>query len=355
MMHGDIEGLMVAPTAAIREAVERINAGRAGIALVVGPGRELVGTLTDGDIRRAVLAGMGLEEPVSRILDRKGGSLPVTAAEGTTRAELIEKMRECGVLQLPIVNSQGVVVDLALVKDFLHGGALPLQAVVMAGGFGKRLMPLTESTPKPMLPVGDKPLLEHIVGQLQASGIHRVKLTTHFNPETIRAHFGDGQEFGLDIGYVNEEEPLGTAGALGLIEGGDEEPVLLMNGDILTQVDFRALLAFHREHEAELTVGVRQYDFHVPYGVLQCEGERVLGIQEKPRFNFLVNAGIYLVGPSARRLIEPGRRFDMTQLIEAVAERGGRVVAFPIVEYWLDIGQLADYQKAQEDIRKWKD
>ena len=355
MMHGDIAALMVGRDASIREAVERINLGRAGIALVVGPKRELLGTLTDGDIRRAVLAGMQLAEPVSKILEAKGSQNPVTANRGASLVDLMQTMRDKGVLQLPIVDEHGVVVDLALMKDFLQVETLPLQAVVMAGGFGKRLMPLTESTPKPMLPVGDKPLLEHIVSQLQASGIHRVKLTTHFNPETIKAHFGNGEEFGLDIGYVNEDEPLGTAGALGLLEGGLEEPILLMNGDILTQVDFRAMLAFHREHKAELTVAVRQYDFKVPYGVLQCDGERVLGVQEKPRFHFLVNAGIYLVEPTARRLIEPRRRFDMTELIEVVAARGGRVVAFPIVEYWLDIGQPADYQKAQEDIRKWKE
>jgi dTDP-glucose pyrophosphorylase/CBS domain-containing protein len=353
MLHGNLESVLIGPTASIRDAAACINASSAGIALVVDADRRLLGTLTDGDIRRAVLAGIDLALPVHSLLEACARPAPVTAPAGTRRAELLALMKERSVWQIPLVDPAGRVTDVAAMKDLVREGVVPLQAVIMAGGFGTRLMPLTTDVPKPMLHVGDKPILEHIVAQLQQSGIHKVKLTTHYKPEAIREHFGDGSGFGIDIDYVNEDEPLGTAGALGLVETSDDAPVLLMNGDILTRVDFQAMLAFHREHDAELTVGVRQYDVRVPYGVVQCEGETVLGIEEKPMLNFFVNAGIYLLEPSAQRLIPQGQRCDMTDLIETLTNQGRRVVAFPIVEYWLDVGRPEDYAQAQQDIQSW--
>ena len=262
-------------------------------------------------------------------------------------------MNERGIRQIPLLGERGCVVDIALMQELVNISELPLKAVVMAGGFGKRLLPLTEDTPKPMLPVGDKPILELIVNQLQDSGIRKVHVTTHYKPEIIRQHFGTGERFGLDIQYVNENQPMGTAGALGNIEKSDET-MLVLNGDILTRVDFRAMLAFHREQKAELTVAVRKYDFQVPYGVIQCDGAHVLGVDEKPTYNFFVNAGIYLLEPSAHRSIPLEQRFDMTDLIETLAGAKRRVAAFPVVEYWMDIGRQNDYMQAQEDIKLWE-
>jgi len=224
--------------------------------------------------------------------------------------------------------------------------------VIMAGGFGQRLRPLTEKLPKPMLPVGEKPVMELIIDQLRNAGIQKVNVTTHFKPDKIRDYFGDGRAFGVDLTYVSEESPLGTAGALSLI-GEKNEPLLVINGDILTQVDFRTMLAFHREHGAEITVGVRQYDLQVPYGVIESDGTTVTGLHEKPMLNFFVNAGIYFLEPSVHELIPQGEHFDMTELINALLAKGRPVASFPIVEYWLDIGQHADYAKAQEDIQIW--
>lgn len=353
MMYGDINAVLIPPDASIRDAAACINANRTGIALVTDPDGKLSCALTDGDIRRGVLAGVDLSQSVQVLLSHRTLAAPISAKIGTSRAELLHLMKEQGILQVPLLDEAGRVVDLALMKDFVREGLLPLEAVVMAGGFGTRLHPLTHDTPKPMLRVGEKPLLEHIVGQLQTSGIRSVKLTTHYKPDAISSHFGNGSEFGLDISYVNEVEPLGTAGALGLAETSKNEPVLLINGDILTQVDFRAMLEFHRSRGAELTVGVRQFEFKVPYGVLHCDGEQVRRIEEKPLTNYLVNAGIYLIEPSAQELIPAGRRFDMTDLISELAARGRQVVAFPIFEYWLDIGRPEDYTKAQEDIQTW--
>ena len=350
-----LETYLISREATIRETLACINKSE-GIALVVDPDHHLNGTVTDGDVRRAVLAGVSFEAPVQKLLDQRGKTpyqKPVTARTGTPAGELLHVMNERGIRQIPLLDESGRVVDIALLQELVKSYELPLKAVIMAGGFGKRLLPLTEEVPKPMLPVGDKPILELIVNQLQNSGIRKVQMTTHYKPEVIKQHFGAGEKFGLEIQYVNEDQPLGTAGALGSLEKSDE-PMLVLNGDILTQVDFRAMLAFHHENQAELTVAVRKYDFQVPYGVIQCDGAQVRGVDEKPTYNFFVNAGIYLLEPSAHRSIPSAQRFDMTDLIEKLTVEGRRVVAFPVVEYWMDIGRQNDYIQAQEDIKRWE-
>ncbi len=354
-MNLPLETYLVSSTATIRETLGRINASK-GLALVVTPDRRLIGTVTDGDVRRAVLSGIRLEAPVQDLFalrDRELYPTPVTAPSGTSSAELLAIMNDRAVRHIPLLNETGEVVDVAAMEGVVKELDLPINAVVMAGGFGARLQPLTEHLPKPMLPVGGRPILETIVRQLQESGVGRVQVTTHYKPEAIEAHFGDGRSFGLDIQYVNEDQPLGTAGALSLIEP-TEQPTLLINGDILTQVDFRTMLAFHREHGAELTVAVRQYDVRVPYGVIECDGARVRKVEEKPMVNFLVNAGIYLLEPAAHRSIPKGVRSNMTDLIEQLIAQSRTVAAFPIIEYWLDVGQHGDYAQAQEDIKLWE-
>jgi len=219
----------------------------------------------------------------------------------------------------------------------------------MAGGLGTRLRPLTEDLPKPMLLVGGKPLIERVIEQLWLAGIRRVNLTTHYKPEKIIEHFGDGSTFGIELNYVNEEHPLGTGGALGLMPM-PSQPLLVINGDILTQVNFRAMHAFHQEQKADLTVAVRRYEIQVPYGVIECEGARVRRLQEKPQVGFLVNAGIYLLEPSVYQFIPQNTSFNMTDLIQWLLDAGRTVVSFPVHEYWLDIGQPADYAQAQSDV-----
>ena len=292
------------------------------------------------------------------LLDRRDKKVfirepPVGATLPNSPSRLLRLMNERGIRQVPLLDESGRVVDIALLQDLIKEYEVPLKTVVMAGGFGTRLRPLTDELPKPMLPVGDKPVLELILSQLHDAGISKVQLTTHYKPEAIKQHFGDGTKFGVEIQYINEDQPLGTAGALGAVAV-SEEPMLVLNGDVLTQVDFRAMVAFHREHAAELTVGVRQYDFQVPYGVIQCDGPQVRGIEEKPTLNFFVNAGIYLLEPSAHRSIPAAQKFDMTDLIEKLKVEGRNVVAFPIVEYWMDIGRHVDYEQAQEDVKQWK-
>lgn len=352
MLRGPIDDLFIPLNATIRAALFCIDRGGMGIALIVDEQHCLVGTVSDGDIRRAMLSSLDLDTPVTVLLERKKDgqySKPITARAGTAREELLLLMRKFVLREIPLLDEQDRVVDLIGLDDLVPAEPLSLHAVIMAGGFGSRLRPLTEDMPKPMLPVGGRPLMEVLLEQLRDSGIRNVSVTTHFRPEKISDYFGDGKKFGVDLNYVNEEHPLGTGGALGLIPK-PSEPLLVINGDVLTQVDFRAMYMFHQEYKADLTLAVRQYDFEVPYGVIECDGVRVKGIQEKPSFNFFVNAGIYLLQPGVFQYIPSGKHFNMTDLIQWLMDAGRNIVSFPVREYWLDIGQHADYAKAQQDV-----
>jgi NDP-sugar pyrophosphorylase family protein len=248
---------------------------------------------------------------------------------------------------LPVVI-EGRPVGLILRADLMEMDELPLKAVIMAGGFGTRMQPHTNDMPKPMLPVGGKPMLEHIVGQLRDSGVKQMQITTHYKAEMIHDHFGDGSSHGVKVDYVNEDCPLGTAGALGLLKL-QQSPFLVMNGDIVTKLDFRKMLDFHKEHKAEMTVAVRQYEMSVPFGVVETQGVNITKITEKPATAFLVNAGIYLLEPKIIEIIPAGQKLDMTDLIDISLAQGLRVVSFPIVEYWLDVGTPMDYERANEE------
>jgi dTDP-glucose pyrophosphorylase/CBS domain-containing protein len=355
-MNDKLVDVLIEQDRLLRDAITALNRNWRGIVLVVDDEQRLLGTITDGDIRRAILAGKGLESPVLELLAQRVDSpypKPITARLGTDSAELLHLMKDNLVQQLPLLDDGDRVVDLVTMGDLLPDADLPIKAVIMAGGFGTRLSPLTDDTPKPMLPIGDRPLMEYTIEQLKKAGINNLNITTHYLTDKISEHFGDGSDFGVEINYVKEEHPLGTAGALGLMPPSDE-PLLVINGDILTRVDFRALLDFHHKHEAALTVGVRQYEMEVPFGVLDCEGPNVTRLSEKPRHRFLVNAGVYLLDASVHSYIPRQEFFNMTDLIDLLLENGRKVVSFPILEYWLDIGQPTDYKKAQEDAQNGK-
>lgn len=354
MLRSNLSEICLATDCNIRDAIAAIDRGRVGIALITRADGSLVGTVTDGDVRRAMLDNVSLDSVVTILLDRKSARyrVPVTAPITTERPALLRMMHEHRVHQIPLTDPTDPcerLVGLASLND-LMGEELPLRAVVMAGGFGERLRPLTADIPKPMLPVGDRPLLERTIGNLRDAGIRRVHVTTHYLPEKITDHFGDGAAFGVSLTYVSEERPLGTGGALSLMERPDE-PFLVVNGDILTRVDYRAMLNYHREHHASLTVAVREFIMKVPYGVVDSEDGCVRGLREKPEMRFLVNAGIYLLEPAVYEFIERDKRFDMTDLITRLLEEGRTVSSFLIHEYWRDIGKHEDYEQAQEDVK----
>jgi dTDP-glucose pyrophosphorylase len=347
-----VTNLAVGPTCSVREVMEQIDRSGKGIALVLDESQRLLGTVTDGDIRRAILTGIDLDTSVEQLLgQREDRSGPLTAPIGTSDSTLLHLMNESGVRQIPLIDENDRVVDVTLLSDLVKEFELPIRAIVMAGGLGTRLRPLTDTLPKPMLPIGSRPLLELIVEGLKESGIRRLNVATHYKGEIISEHFKDGQDFGVEITYVKEDQPLGTVGALSLLED-SEDPLLVINGDILTRVDFREMLNFHREHKADLTIAVRQYEFDVPYGVVESDGVFVKGISEKPTVRQFINAGIYLLNPSVRRLVPNQQQYDMPDLIHRILSEGRQVVCFPVREYWLDIGIEDHYLQAQADVEK---
>lgn len=341
-----LDSVVISPTASIVEAIAQLDKAGTGALVLCSNERKLYGFLTDGDIRRAVLRGVPLESPCENIASRN----PVTTQVTISAANALHLMNHHDINHLPVVDAGDNVVDFLLRRDIVREDQLILSAVVMAGGYGKRLLPLTEQVPKPMLPVGDRPLLERTIAQLRRSGIQEVNLITHYLPECIEQHFGDGGSFGVRLNYLKEDHPLGTAGGLRLMKKATD-PFLVMNGDILTGLPFQEMLAYHRKNGAEVTVGVRKSEVQVPFGVLECEDVRITQITEKPSLTFLINAGIYLLEPSVCDYIPKGQRFDMTDLIQKLLDSRRRVVCFPIMEYWLDVGQHEQYRQAQEDVR----
>ncbi len=341
----------------IREALSCIDrSARISIALIIDENGRLLNTITDGDIRRGILSGLSLNDPVSELLPIKARTphpVPLVAPAGTAPEDLLELMQANAVRQIPLLDTDGHVVDIVILNDLLPQPNSPLGAVVMAGGLGIRLRPLTDNTPKPMLSVGGRPLMELTLERFAQAGIQNVHISTNYHADKIIEHFGDGRAFGVDLKYINEDRPLGTAGALSLMDP-PQSTVLVINGDILTQVDFGAMLAYHQEQQADLTIGVRQYRFQVPYGVIECDGPSVRLLKEKPELDFLVNAGIYLLEPSVYSYIPKGKLFDMTDLIQCLLDAKRCVASFPIIEYWLDIGKPADYEQAQDDARNGK-
>jgi len=365
----ELKKYLVSPDATVRELMQIIGRNARGIALVADMDQVLETTLTDGDVRRSLLDGVRMEDDIKTLMAHKSsrtGLNPIVVPLEMPDDECLSLMHERSIRQLPVVDFAGRVVDLVFRDELLGKKALRLSyisdtdegapakmtrdayGVIMAGGFGTRLRPLTDHLPKPMLPIDGRPLLEVIIERFERAGIRRLFLSTYYKREVIEDHFKDGAKFNVQIDYLHEDFPLGTAGALELM-GQIDRPLVMTNGDLLTKVCWNALLDFHCEHGALLTVGVRQYDIKVPFGVMNTEGPVVLSVDEKPTIDFLVNAGVYVLSPEAHAMIPSGKRYDMTDLIEDVIQSGGKVAAFPIVEYWLDIGQMADYEKAQKE------
>ncbi|HKW59001.1 MAG TPA: nucleotidyltransferase family protein [Candidatus Dormibacteraeota bacterium] len=344
-----LDGVLIGPDETLHEALRRVDLGGEGIVLVVDPGRKLLGTITDGDLRRATLTGMDMDTvKVESLVNKRE---PITAPVAASAAELMKLMKKHGVRHIPLLDGEGRVEELALLRELALEDELPLTAVVMAGGFGTRMRPLTESVPKPMLPVGDRPVMEHVLEQLQKVGISHISITTHYKPEAIIEHFGDGRRFGVEIDYVNEAEPLGTAGALGMLKA-PTGPLLVINGDVLTQVNFRSMLSYHVDNHADMTVGVRRFELQVPYGVVEMDESHVTRLDEKPTYRFFINAGVYLIEPVVLTHIKRPERLDATELIDRLIDADKKVVGFPIHEYWLDIGRPDDYARANKE---WTD
>lgn len=339
--------LALQPSDSLRDAVALINREAVQIALVTDDANRLLGTITDGDIRRALLRGETLETPVRQIMRRQFRFLPATATPG----EAFAMMRQQSLHQIPALDDQGRVIRLFLLEDLIKPKTLANPVVIMAGGEGKRLRPLTKACPKPMLRIGGRPLLEIILEQCIEAGFKDFYLAVNYLKEQIQDHFQDGAGWQVKIEYLEENKPMGTAGALKLLPCLPVAPLLVLNGDVLTRVDYSRLLRFHAEQEAAATMCVREHTTQIPYGVVRLNDLRVLTLEEKPVLSHYVNAGIYLLDPSLLELVPNDSFFDMPQLLEKAVQREHCVSAFPIHEYWLDVGLPETLERAHGEWR----
>lgn len=329
--------------ATIYAAISAINESDLRIALVVDAQQKLVGTVTDGDVRRAILRGLGTDAPVEQAMNAD----PIVIRGPADRPRALQAMRENICRQVPVLDETGRIVAIETLDGVLDTGGRDNPVFILAGGRGRRLAPLTDTIPKPMLQVGGKPILETIVERLVHSRFHRIIISLNYRGDMIRDHFGDGAAFGAEISYVTEKAPLGTAGPLSLLETPPDAPMIVMNADILTTVDLSALIEFHDSHGAAGTMCVTDHVYQVPFGVVETDGEhRITGLAEKPVQRFLVSAGIYALSPEAVALAPAGRFFDMPDLFAALLEHEMETAAFPIMENWIDIGRPDDFERA---------
>jgi dTDP-glucose pyrophosphorylase len=341
------ESVLIAPQTPLSEAIALMDREGLRIALVVDGQRRLLGTLTDGDVRRALLREFPLQHPASEAMCRT----PRVARENWERAEILALLEQHELLHAPVLDPEGRVVGLETLHGLLQRRRFDNPVFLMAGGFGTRLKPLTDDCPKPLVPVGGKPILELILDRFVEAGFHRFFVSTHYMSEKIREHFGDGSRWGVSIGYVHEDRPLGTGGALGLLPPeATELPLVMMNADLLTHLDFTRLVEYHNGHPAAATVCVTEYTHRVPYGVVRSHQGKLQSIEEKPLQRSFVSAGIYVLSPSLVRSMQPAVRMDMPSLLQSLVEKGETVNVFPIHEYWLDIGRMDDLQRARDEL-----
>lgn len=330
-------------------AVRAIEDSRRRIVVVVDDDGCLLGTLTDGDVRRCLLDGGSLETPVSRAMN----SHPITASVGSPASYMLDLMRSGNIMALPLVDNGGRfqrLIHLTDLDDVVAEAAKASAfefAVIMAGGEGTRLRPLTDNIPKPMVDIGGIPLLERQIQRLAKTGLRRAYLSVNYLGHMIENHFGDGLGFEIEIRYLREKEKLGTAGALSLLPEVPQRAIIVMNGDILTNFDLNSLYAFHQAHGAHITIAAVDYRVNIPYGVIQAAGPFVQRLEEKPSQRFFCNAGIYAVSPQALELLYDVRHCNMTDVVEACLARSYLVAVFPVHEYWSDIGTPDDLEKAR--------
>ena len=338
---------LITENASVEEAVRCLNAVALQIALVVDGQERLVGTITDGDIRRGLLAGLTLQSPLESIVYRN----PLVVPPGMRRDLIADLMRANRIHQLPVVDESRRVVGLHL-WDEMPGVQQSLEnvMVIMAGGFGTRLKPHTLSCPKPLLPVAGKPILEHIIERAKGSGFSRFVVSVHYLGHMIEEHFGDGSRLGVGIRYLREDTPLGTAGALQLIEPRPHRPFVVTNGDVLTDIHYGELLDFHIRGRAGATMAVRMFEWQHPFGVVHTSGISITGFEEKPVYRSHVNAGVYVLEPQALDLLPRGEPCDMPVLFEALRQDGKHTIVYPMHEPWLDVGRPTDYDRASSAV-----
>lgn len=328
--------------ATVKDVLGELDDSGAQIALIVNTENKLLGTVTDGDVRRALLSGCSLKSLAVEVMNKSF----YCVSEDLSDREAIKLMRTRSLRHIPIVDNNGVLLEIKLLDNLIKPTSLPNAVVIMAGGMGKRLMPLTEKCPKPMLSVNGKPMLEILIEQCVDSGFTQFYISVNYLKDMIIDYFQDGSRWNVDIDYLIEDKPLGTAGSLQLLPKEIEVPFLVLNGDVLTRLDPIHLLQFHQENLAKATMCIREYEVTVPFGVVEANGIEVESIKEKPVYKYLVNAGVYVVEPEILGLVPKNESIDMPNFLQLVKSQGHRLAVCPIHEYWIDVGRPESLEEA---------
>ncbi len=331
----------------IHKVIETIENTSMQIALIVDENKRLVGTVTDGDIRRGILKGISLSDPVQKVMKTE----PVVAKKNESSEVILSMMKQLQLYSIPIVDENGCLVSLARLNKLLLTGERKNWVVLMAGGLGSRLKPMTDECPKPLLKVGNKPILENILENFIENGFTRFYISVNYRSGMVKEYFGDGSKWGVEIKYLYEDKKLGTAGAVSLIEEKHSEPIFVMNGDLLTKVNFQQMLEFHIDNNADVTMGIREFDFQVPYGVVKRDDHRFVDIVEKPIQKLFINAGIYVLNPELLEMMPKNSFYEMPNLLKYFKDQNKDIIVFPVREYWLDIGHIDDYRQANEYVK----
>ena len=342
------QNILLTPTSTIKEALKIIDSGAMKLAIVIDEDEKLIGTLTDGDIRRGLLGDLTLNDSIETIIYKT----PTVCNIEDTKEKILEVAIAKKLYQIPIVDNDGKLIGIEEVDELLKAKYKSNKVVLMVGGLGTRLYPLTKNTPKPMLKVGNKPILETIILNFKKYGFTDIILGVSYKSEIIENYFGDGSNFGVSIKYIHEEKRMGTAGALSLIRDELNEPFFVMNGDLLTNINFEHMMDYHIQNSSTATMGVREYDFQIPYGVVHVDGINIKSIEEKPVHNFYVSGGVYVLNPDSLRYIPQNEYFDMPTLFENIIANGKKSISFPIREYWLDIGRIEEFEKANNEYKE---
>jgi dTDP-glucose pyrophosphorylase len=342
--------ILLSPGSTIREALKVIDSGAIKIGVVVDENEKLLGTVTDGDIRRGILNNLSLDDAIDSVIFKT----PIVCKIDDSKEKILEIAVDKKLYQIPIVDSKGKLIGIEEVDELLKPKYKRSKVVLMTGGLGTRLRPLTNETPKPMLKVGGRPLLESIILGFKKYGFTEIVLSVNYKSEIIENYFGDGSNFGVNIKYIHENKRMGTAGALDYMRELLREPFFVMNGDLLTNINFEHMMDYHIENSSVATMGVREYDFQVPYGVVKSKGLDLKSIVEKPVHSFYVSGGVYVLDAKVLDFVPENEYFDMPTLFEKVIDKNLKCISFPIREYWLDIGNHLDFSQAQIDFKLWK-
>ncbi|WP_130472067.1 nucleotidyltransferase family protein [Candidatus Magnetaquicoccus inordinatus] len=340
--------VLVGAEATILETIQVIDQGAMRVALVVDEQGHLLGVVTDGNIRRGLLNQIGLQEPVSRVMNPH----PITVQVTDSREQVLALMNAREIEHLPVVDERGVLVGMELLQELTQPLCKENWVVLMAGGLGSRLGAITRDCPKPLLRVGHKPILEVILESFLQYGFRRFYLSVNYKKQMIQEYFGNGAAWGAEIRYLEEKERMGTAGSLSLLPEPPEQPFFVMNGDLLTRIHFQHILDFHATHQAQATLCVRRVEQTIPFGVVELAQHRLLAIEEKPTHHYFVNAGIYVLDPAVLSLIPAHHYLDMPDLLRKVVAAGMTAAAFPFLDYWMDIGQMGDYDRARQEYEQ---